>query len=106
VLLLILAFSTPAMLHAGHGGHADFAVQFHDADAMQADAGTGESCCTDHDGHAHGPNCSTTIACSPCVPASASDVAPSPALAAIGVALTAHHSGSGPFLPFRPPRLS
>jgi len=105
VLLLILAFSTPAMLHAGQGGHADFAVQSRDRDAMQADAG-GESCCADHDGHAHGLNCSTTIACSPCVPASASDVAPSPGPAAIGAALLAPHSGSGPFLPFRPPRLS
>lgn len=106
VLLLILAFSTPAILHAGQGGHADVATQAHGGDAMHSDAGSGESCCPDHDGHAHGLSCSTTIACSPCVPARVSDVAPSEALAAIGVALPAPHSGSGLFLPFRPPRLS
>jgi hypothetical protein len=105
VLLLILAFSTPAMLHAAQGGHADFAVQARDRDAMQADAG-GESCCADHDGLAHGLSCSATIVCSACVPASASDVAPSPGPAAIGAALPAPHSDSGLFLPFRPPRLA
>lgn len=100
VLLLILALSTPAMVHAGQGGHADVAAQPDDAEAMQHDAGGG------HDDHAHEVDCNGSIACSPCVPASVSDAAPLPRPGAIGTALPAPHARIGPYLLFRPPRLS
>lgn len=106
VLLLVLALSTPGVVHAAMGDHAASAASLSHIASVDQGA-TGEPHCAGDSDETHGAACCTASVCSFCVPLTSSTLLIKAVAAEVVAALLDDvHIGRAPSPGFRPPSLS
>jgi hypothetical protein len=106
VLLLVLAFAASGLSHVAGSGHAAAAATHaHDLASGSQDPAGGDPCCHEDDGQSHGMLCSTTTACSLCVPVVSAGGFPQAGAVRAEIEPTGDRSGRIQPPQFRPPKL-